>query len=265
MAEIFFDVPVTDTADDYVGGDAVLSEALGDYANMLSAQAAEEPTIDPSLYLGAPIPFNYSRAMPDYLSEDDYSYPGTLLEYTPPEVSYLGPQYKQQYLPPYWNPISMAEWDKDSLIKGGGIVQDLTTGTGSDDGTNDTGTENQGLTQQQLINLALGNIVTDKDKWGRTHWEESGRYEDRNDWQEGWDFGDYVDAHPDLLSAFQASIQTTNNNNPLAGWDAGKSYWVKIDPFTGGWNNPDIPDWGYRQLNANQYLNYNMNPFWVYS
>jgi hypothetical protein len=262
MAEIFFDVPVTDTADDYVGSDAVLSEALGDYANMLSAQAAEEPTIDPSLYLGAPIPFNYSRAMPDYLSEDDYSYPGTLLEYTPPEVSYLGPQYKQQYLPPYWDPISMAEWDKDSLIKGGGNVKDPRIDPNTGSGTGDQGTGDQGLTQQQLINLALGNIVTDKDKWGRTHWEESGRYENRKDWQEGWDFGDYVDAHPDLLNAYNASIKTTNDGMGLtesqaeeAGWDAGKFYWVKIGPST----------WGWKRLNASQYLSYDLNPFWIYS
>ena len=50
-----------------------------------------------------------------------------------------------------------------------------------------------------ILSSAEENIVTDKDKWGKAHWDAYGRAEGRTFTD---DFGDYVDQYPDLLAAY---------------------------------------------------------------
>ena len=55
-----------------------------------------------------------------------------------------------------------------------------------------------------ILSSAEGNIVTDKDKWGKAHWDSYGRAEGRTFTN---DFGDYVDQYPDLLENYNKLCQ----------------------------------------------------------
>lgn len=56
----------------------------------------------------------------------------------------------------------------------------------------------------QILDAANKNIVTDKDKWGKVHWDTHGRAEGRTFTD---DFGDYVDQYPDLLEAYNKYVE----------------------------------------------------------
>tara|TARA_R110000824_G_scaffold121324_1_gene277399 strand:- start:459 stop:1292 length:834 start_codon:yes stop_codon:yes gene_type:complete len=55
-----------------------------------------------------------------------------------------------------------------------------------------------------ILSSAEGNIVTDKDKWGKAHWDAYGRAEGRTFTD---DFGDYVDQYPDLLESYNKYVE----------------------------------------------------------
>ena len=61
-----------------------------------------------------------------------------------------------------------------------------------------------------ILAKAEANIVTDKDKWGKAHWDTWGRAEGRTFTD---DFGDYVDQYPDLLETYNKDTDDPNWRN----------------------------------------------------
>jgi len=61
-----------------------------------------------------------------------------------------------------------------------------------------------------ILSKAEANVVSDKDKWGKTHWDTWGRAEGRTFTD---DFGDYVDQYPDLLETYNKDTEDPNWRN----------------------------------------------------
>ena len=93
----------------------------------------------------------------------------------------------------------------------------------------------EALVRQNLEDSAYASISTDKERWGRKHWEAHGKNAGRD---LPGNFGDYVDSYPDLSSAYldQSLLQEPDDKGEtIIGDDEPLLKWGRKSDGSYGW------------------------------